>query len=218
MQSAHADNGRITTVVFDLGRVLVEWDPYDAFADRWTREEWETFSTEIDFPAFNHEQDAGRTIADATAALAQTHPHRVADFEHYITNFARSLGGPVPGTTEIVDELRAAGVRVLGLTNWSAETFHEAARSAPVIDRLEAVLVSGEVGLAKPDPAIYELLIERFELDPARTVFTDDSPPNIDSAAAVGLVALHFTDADRLRSDLAELGLPVRPLARSDEK
>jgi len=217
MQSSPAANGPITTVVFDLGRVLVEWDPYDAFADRWTREEWEAFSAEIDFPAFNHEQDAGRTIADATAALAATHPHRVADFEHYIRNFARSLGGPVPGTTEIVDELRAAGVRVLGLTNWSAETFHEAARSAPVINRLEAVLVSGEVGLAKPDPAIYELLVDRFALDPARTVFTDDSPPNVASAAALGLLALHFTDADRLRSDLAGLGLPVRPLAPSDE-
>src|SRR5690606_7365161 len=217
MQSSPAANGPITTVVFDLGRVLVEWVPYDAFADRWTREEWEAFSAEIDFPAFNHEQDAGRTIADATAALAATHPHRVADFEHYIRNFARSLGGPVPGTTEIVDALRAARVRGLGLTHSSAATFHQAARSAPALDRREAVLVSGEVGLATPYPAIYELLVARFALDPARTVFTDDSPPNVASAAALGLLALHFTDADRLRSDLAGLGLPVRPLAPSDE-
>ncbi len=209
MQSASSADGRPTTVVFDLGQVLVAWDPYAAFAERWTREEWEAFSAEIDFPTFNHEQDAGRSIADATAALATTHPHRVADFEHYITHFARSLGGPVPGSAEIVEELRAAGVRVLGLTNWSAETFHEAARSAPVIDQLEAVLVSGEVGLAKPDPAIYQLLIERFELDPARTVFTDDSPRNVEAARDAGLTALHFTDAATLRADLAALGLPV---------
>lgn len=207
MQSSTAV--RPTTVVFDLGQVLVRWDPYEPFAERWTRAEWEAFSAEIDFPAFNHEQDAGRTIADAVAALRDIHPHRVADFEHYITNFARSLGGPVPGTTEIVDELREAGVRVLGLTNWSAETFHEAARSAPVIDRLESILVSGEVGLAKPDPAIYELLVERYGLDPARTVFTDDSPANVRAAAETGLVALHFTDAARLRTELRELGLPV---------
>src|SRR5690606_2445091 len=134
-----------------------------------------------------------------------------------IRNFARSLGGPVPGTTEIVDELRAAGVRVPGLAHWSAEPFDEAARSAPVIDRLEAVRVSGEVGLAAPDPAPYALLVDGFALAPARTVFTDDSPPNAASAAALGLLALHFTDADRLRSDLAGLGLPVRPLAPSDE-
>src|SRR5699024_1142828 len=114
--------------------------------------------------------DAGRSVADAAAALRTTHPHRVADFEHYIANFARSLGGPVPGTTAIVDELRAAGVRVLGLTNWAAETFHEAARSAPVIGRLESVLVSGEVGMAKPDPAIFQLLLDRYALDPGATV------------------------------------------------
>src|SRR5699024_2493006 len=123
---------------FDLGQVLVKWDPYDAFAQRWTREEFDAFVADIDFPSFNHQQDAGRSVADAAAALRTTHPHRVADFEHYIANFARSLGGPVPGTTAIVDELRAAGVRVLGLTNWAAETFHEAARSAPVIGRLES--------------------------------------------------------------------------------
>lgn len=210
MQSASpADRPTITTVVFDLGKVLVTWDPYDAFAGRWTREEFAAFAAEIDFPTFNHEQDAGRTNADARAALMSTHPHRVDDFDHYIANFAGSLGGPVAGTTEIVDELRDAGIRVLGLTNWSAETFHEAARSAPVIDRLEDVLVSGEVGLAKPDPAIYQLLIERFGLEPSRTVFTDDSPPNIETASAAGLVALHFTDAARLRRELSELGLPV---------
>ncbi|QDB79184.1 HAD family phosphatase [Georgenia wutianyii] len=200
---------KISTVVFDLGKVLVEWDPYEPFAERWTREEFDDFHAEIDFPAFNHEQDAGRTFAEARTALAATHPHRVEDFDHYVTNFARSLGGPVEGTTEIVDELRAAGVRVLGLTNWSAENFHEAARSAPVIDRLEDVLVSGAEGMAKPDPAIFALLIERFGLDPARTAFTDDSPANIAAARDAGLVALHFTGAERLRADLRTLGLPV---------
>ncbi|HLT84816.1 MAG TPA: HAD family phosphatase [Phototrophicaceae bacterium] len=209
MQSSTPANGRITTVVFDLGKVLVEWDPYEAFAERWTREEFADFHAEIDFPAFNHEQDAGRTFADARAALAQTHPHRVGDFDHYVANFPRSLGGPVEGTTEIVDALRGSGVRVLGLTNWSAENFHEAARSAPVIDRLEDVLVSGREGLAKPDPAIFALLVERFGLEPARTVFIDDSRPNVDAAAAAGLVALHFTGADRLREDLRALGLAV---------
>lgn len=209
MPSSVPATGPITTVVFDLGQVLVRWDPYEAFAERWTREEFDAFCAEIDFPTFNHEQDAGRTFADARAALGATHPHRVGDFDHYVTNFARSLGGPVPGTTEIVDELLAAGIRVLGLTNWSAESFHEAARSAPVIDRLEAVLVSGAEGVAKPDPAIYELLVQRFNLDPSLTFFTDDSLRNVDAAAGAGLVARLFTDADQLRADLRELGLPV---------
>ena len=199
----------ITTVVFDLGKVLVSWDPYEAFADRWTREQFDEYHTEIDFPAFNHEQDAGRSFADARAELAATVPHRAADFDHYVANFARTLGGPVEGTTELVDELREAGIRVLGLTNWAAENFHEAARSAPVIDRLEDVLVSGREGVAKPDPAIYNLLIERFDLEPARTVFIDDTIVNVEAAARAGLVALHFTDAAGLRDELRRQGLPV---------
>lgn len=199
----------ITTVVFDLGKVLVSWDPYEAFADRWTREQFDEYHTEIDFPAFNHEQDAGRSFADARAELAATVPHRAADFDHYVANFARTLGGPVEGTTELVDELREAGIRVLGLTNWAAENFHEAARSAPVIDRLEDVLVSGREGVAKPDPAIYNLLIERFDLEPARTVFIDDTIVNVEAAARAGLVALHFTDAATLRDELRRQGLPV---------
>lgn len=199
----------ITTVVFDLGKVLVSWDPYEAFADRWTREQFDEYHTEIDFPAFNHEQDAGRSFADARAELAATVPHRAADFDHYVANFARTLGGPVEGTTELVDELREAGIRVLGLTNWAAENFHEAARSAPVIDRLEDVLVSGREGVAKPDPAIYNLLIERFDLEPARTVFIDDTIVNVEAAARAGLVALHFTDAATLRDELRSHGLPV---------
>lgn len=199
----------ITTVVFDLGKVLVSWDPYEAFADRWTRAQFDEYHTEIDFPAFNHEQDAGRSFADARAALMASVPHRAADFDHYVANFARTLGGPVEGTTELVDELREAGIRVLGLTNWAAENFHEAARSAPVIDRLEDVLVSGREGVAKPDPAIYDLLIQRFDLEPARTVFIDDTIVNVEAAARAGLVALHFTDAAGLRDELRRQGLPV---------
>lgn len=202
---------QITTVVFDLGQVLVGWDPYLAFAPDWTRAEFDSFTTEIGFAEFNHQQDAGRRIADARVALNESHPHRVAHFDQYIARFADTLTGPVPGSAAIVDELLAADTRVLGLTNWSEETFHEAARSAPVIDRLESVMVSGAVGLAKPDPTIYELLLERYDLDPAGTVFIDDTEVNVVSAAATGLVALRFTDATTLRTDLHRLGLPVAP-------
>ena len=207
MNPAPAATSTITTVVFDLGQVLVGWDPYLAFAPDWTRQDYEAFVTEIDFPTFNHEQDAGRRIAEARDVLAGTHPHRVPHFDQYIARFADTLTGPVPGTTEIVDELRAAEVRLLGLTNWSDETFHEAAVSAPVIDRLESILVSGAAGLAKPDPRIYALLLDRYDLDPAATVFIDDTEPNVRAAAEAGIVALHFTDAARLRSDLEGLGL-----------
>jgi len=106
-----------------------------------------------------------------------------------------------------VRDVRAAGRRVLGLTNWSAETFHLAAIVAPAVGLLEGVLVSGEVGVAKPDPAIFALLAEQYGLDPGRTVFTDDSGANVQAARAAGYVGLPFTDADTLRRDLQAEGV-----------
>jgi 2-haloacid dehalogenase len=119
-----------------------------------------------------------------------------------VERFADSLPGPVPGSAELVEELRAAGVRLLGLTNWSAQTFPHAVPAAPAIGLLEDVLVSGHEGIAKPDPAIFRLLAERYGLDPARTLFADDSPRNVAAAAAEGYVAVLFTDAATLRADL----------------
>jgi len=106
----------------------------------------------------------------------------------------------------VVDDLRAAGIRVLGLTNWSAETFHHAVPVAPAIGRLEAVVVSGREGIAKPDPRIFRLLAARHDLDPARTLFTDDTPANVLAALDEGFQSVLFTDADALRGDLGARG------------
>lgn len=196
-------------VVFDLGNVLVRWDPYLPFVGSLTRDEVDAMFDEVDFPAFNHLQDAGRPWSVALASIRERHPRHAAAMALYRDNFAASLAGPVPGSERVVRDLRAAGVRLLGLTNWSAETFPHAEPAAPVIGLLEDVLVSGEVGLAKPDPRIFRLLVERHVLDPAATVFVDDSAANVAAAAGEGFDALLFTDAERLRADLAERGLPV---------
>ncbi|GAA1630204.1 HAD-IA family hydrolase [Georgenia ruanii] len=205
---------RPLTVVFDLGGVVVNWDPYMALADRLDRAGWADFSAAIDFPGVNLAMDAGLTHAAARERVAAAHPEHAATFARYCENFAGSLTGPVPGTDEVIDELAAAGVPLLGLTNWSAETFVHARPAAPAIGRLHGVVVSGEEGVVKPDPAIFEILITRYALDPARTVFIDDSPGNVRGAEAVGLTALRFTGADRLRDDLRALGLPVRLVPR----
>jgi 2-haloacid dehalogenase len=113
----------------------------------------------------------------------------------------------VPGTGAVIAELQRAGVRLLALTNWSAETFPHARRRFGLLDRFEDIVVSGEELLAKPDPAIFELLLRRHSVDAARCVFVDDSPANVAAAAATGITALEFTGADRLRGELAELGL-----------
>lgn len=199
----------VDAVLFDLGQVLVRWDPHLPFVGRYPRAEVDAFFAEIDFMSFNHLQDAGRSWADARAALARSHPHRLPMLDCYVTHFADAVPGPVDGADEMVDDLRELGVRVLGLTNWSAQTFPLAPVIAPVVARLEAVVVSGREGIAKPDPALFELTITRFRLDRGRTVFTDDSPANVRAAARIGLLTEHFTDHGTLRRRLRARGIPL---------
>ncbi|MDM7831196.1 HAD family hydrolase [Cellulomonas edaphi] len=199
----------IDTVVFDLGNVLVRWDPTGPYLGRLPDADAQAFLVDFDFRTFNLQQDAGRSWADARLELERTAPQHLAAMDLYVEHFADSLLGPVPGTAELVQELADAGVRLLGLTNWSAETFHLAEPAAPAIGLLEDVLVSGREGLAKPDPAIYALLVERFGLDPARTVFTDDSSVNVDAAASAGLDAVLFVSAGELRDELVARGVAV---------
>ena len=206
---------QVDAVVFDLGNVLVVWDPYLPFAGRMARADVETFFGEIDFPSVNHLQDAGRSWDLARADVRRRFPQHAASLDLYVDHFADSLAGPVPGTAEVVGELAAAGVRLLGLSNWAAETFHHAEPAAPAIGLLEDVLVSGKVGLAKPDPRIFALLAERYGLEPGRTLFVDDSPVNVRAAASAGYVAVLFTSADALRGDLHARGLPVQISAPS---
>ena len=200
---------RIDAVVFDLGNVLVRWDPYLPFVGRMERAAVDKFFADIDFATFNQRQDAGRSWAQARADVAARFPEHAASVDLYLEHFAASIPGPVEGTEEIVRDLAADGVRLVGLTNWSAETYHHAEPAAPAIGLLEGVVVSGQVGLAKPDRRIFALLAERFALVPARTLFVDDSPVNVEAAARAGFVGTTFTTAAALRRDLRALGLTV---------
>jgi len=197
----------VEAVLFDLGNVLVRWDPHGAFRGVASHDDVEQFFADVDFPELNRRADAGVPWADVRTEVAASHPAHAPLVDAYVARFAATLAGPVPGSAEIVRELRALGLRLFGLTNWSAETYPHGPRAAPAIDLLEDVLVSGREGLVKPDPAIFERAAERFGLDPARTVFVDDAPANVDAAADLGFVALRFTAADVLRRDLRGLGV-----------
>lgn len=197
----------ITTVVFDLGNVLIGWDPGRVWSRTLSAAEIETFLEEARFEQVNRSLDGGRTYADARAELHERAPHHVATLDAYWNDFAGALTGPIPGTEELVSELVERGVRLIGLTNWSAETVHHAPVAAPAIGMLEDLLVSGREGLLKPDPAIFELLIERFGLVPDQAVFIDDVKANVDGAASVGLHALLFEGVEGLRRDLRSLGV-----------
>lgn len=199
----------IDTVVFDLGGVLIEWEPRAAFREVLPADEVQGFFEEIGFHEWNRALDAGRPMAEAEAEIDERFPHRAGVIAAYRTNFRNTLVGLVDGTADIVRELADAGLRLLALTNWSAESFPVARELFPVLNLFEAIVVSGEERVAKPDPRIFRTMIDRHTLEAERTAYIDDSAPNVAAALELGLRAVQFTGALALRRDLIRLGLPV---------
>jgi len=198
----------ITAVVFDLGGVLIDWDPRYLFRKLMAEEEIEAFLGEIGFREWNHAQDAGGSWDAAVEELADRHPYRRDLIAAYPDRFAETLGGPIEGSVELLDELHRSGTtRLLALTNWSSSTFPHALATFDFLDRFEGIVVSGVEGVAKPDPALFRILLDRHGLVPDETVFVDDAPVNIAAAQALGLVALQFTEPEQLRADFSRLGL-----------
>ena len=200
----------VDTVVFDVGGVLLEWDPMRLYRRLLADEqEARSFLDDVCTTEWNREQDRGRPLAVATALLEQRHPDRVALIRAYYRRWDEMLAGSVGGSVRLLDELRAAAVPCYALTNFSAELFPRARQRYPFLHAFNGVVVSGREGVIKPDPAIYRRLLARYSLDPARTFFVDDVQANIDAARRLGLVAHRFTGPDALREALASHGLPV---------
>lgn len=197
----------VDAVLFDLGNVLVRWDPYLPYLDRYDRADVERFFTESDFMALNHAQDAGEPWSRVRARLAAVRPDLAPMLDVYVERHRLALPGEVPGADALVRDVRAAGLRVHGLTNWGAETWHLAEEQAPVIGLLEGVVVSGHEKVAKPEAEIFHRAVRRFGLVPARTLFTDDTERNLVAAEALGFRVHHFRDHAGLRAHLAGLGV-----------
>ncbi len=200
---------RIDTVVFDLGGVLIAWDPRMAFRDVLPAEEIQPFLDEIGFGEWNRSVDAGLSMAEAEAETDRRFPHRAGLVAAYRQNFRSTLVGEVAGTADIVRELADAGVRLLALTNWAAETFPAARELFGVLGLFEGIVVSGEERMIKPDPRIFRLLLDRHGVDAGRTAFVDDVAANVAGAARMGLHGIRFTGAKALRRELVALGLPL---------
>ena len=198
----------IDTVVYDFGNVLVGWDPFGPYADR-PRADVAAFFEAVDFDTINHAADAGTPYAVLLERVERTHPELVDDLRRYVEHYELSLTGPIKGSAELVTELKGLGLRLYGLTNWQAETFHSAEPAAPAIGLMDDVIVSGREGMAKPDRRMFELVVERFGVDPARAVFIDDKAVNVDAARGVGFHGVVFTHTAALRKELRALGLPV---------
>lgn len=203
----------VDAVVFDLGNVLIEWDPQPAIAAGVGEERARAFlsGAEFDFGAWNLAQDAGRPFAEAEESATAAYPHLAEEIRSYRTNFGESLRGPIEGTVAILRELHAAGIPLIALTNWSAETFPIALDRFDFLDLFEDIIVSGEEGVAKPDPEIFEELADRVRhlgsLDDC--IFIDDKLANVHAAALAGMDAIEFTSSEELRADLLVRGLPL---------
>ena len=202
----------VTTVLFDLGGVLIDWNPNHLFAEIIPDEtERQYFLTEICSPAWNHEMDAGRSVPQSVAALAADHPDHAELIGIWWDRWPEMLGGPISGTVDLARGMSEAGIPLYALTNWAAETWpHAVARFEFLTTLFDGIVVSGHEGIAKPDPAIFELVIDRFGLDPPTTLFIDDVEANIAAADRAGFVTHRFISPGALDQALASHGLSAR--------
>ncbi len=199
---------RVTTVVFDVGKVLFEWDLRHLFAkliDDPVELDW--FLANVVTPQWHFQHDAGRPLAEMTAELVALHPGYAPYIEAYRTRFNETIPRPVQGSLEIVHELAEHGVRLFAITNFGAEFWEIFRPTQPIFDLFGDIIVSGVEKMVKPDPAIYALALDRFGLQPNEAIFIDDIFDNVVSARANGFAAHHFTGATKLRAELTELDL-----------
>jgi 2-haloacid dehalogenase len=199
----------VKNIVFDLGEVLVDWNPrylYEKIFD--TPEEVDWFLNNICTSEWNAQQDAGRTMEEATRWLVDRHREHEAEIRAYYSRWTEMFSGQIDGTVEILSNLLETGAyRVLALTNWSGETFPTALQIFDFLHWFEGIVVSRDEKLIKPDPRIYQVLFQRYQLNPSQSLFIDDSLPNVKAASELGMQALHFTNPATLKYQLEEYGV-----------
>lgn len=205
------DRPKPQAVVFDLGAVLIDWDPRHLYRKIFPGDaatmEW--FLAEVCPAAWNVEQDRGRSWDVAIAEATARHPAHAAAIAAYRARWHEMAPAAIAGSVAVLERLDAAGVPLYAITNWAADTFAECRPRFPFLSRFRHIVVSGELGLLKPDPAIYHALATASGLDLRTCVFIDDSPKNVAGAEAVGMTGLLFTTPSRAAVDLRQLGFPA---------
>lgn len=206
----------IDTVVFDLGNVLIQWEPRALYRKIFGTDEsgMEYFLSEVCNTAWNEQQDCGRSWEDGIAAAIALHPAHAHHIKAYHERWDEMILGPINETVRILAQLREMNFRLLALTNWSAETFPIAQRRFPFLSWFDGIVVSGVERLVKPDPAIFKLLIDRYQLRPESTDFIDDNIFNVEASIAQGIHGIHFRSAPELAVNLRALGIALAGEAR----
>lgn len=197
----------ITTVIFDLGAVLIDWNPRYVFKHLFvTKEAMEYFLENICNNEWNELQDAGRSFEDATKILIQKFPEYSAEIEAYYGRWEEMLAGPIHETVSLLSKIKTDNkYRLLALTNWSAESFPIALKRFEFLSWFDGIVVSGEEKLKKPDPEIFNLLLDRYLLNSSECLFIDDNINNIKSAKVLGFQCVHFEDVETSLNEILKL-------------
>lgn len=199
----------IQTIIFDLGGVLIDWNPEYLYRKLFANEpEMRHFLENVCTPDWNEEQDGGRTIQDATNYLLAKHPEHEENIRAFYGRWPEMLGGPIADTIEIFKELKETGkYKFYALTNWSAETFPVAQQQYDFLGWFDGVVVSGTEKDRKPFASFYQTLLNRYSVKPEEAIFIDDNLRNVRAAEALGIASIRFTSPKALREELNTQGI-----------
>jgi 2-haloacid dehalogenase len=201
--------GPIDTIVFDLGGVLIDWNPRYLYRKILKNEdEVDFFLNNICTSDWNDQQDAGRSFEEATLDLIRTHPEWEEAISAWYGRWQETIRGPIDETVEILKTIKdSKKYRLYALTNWSAQTFPWAYKTFEFLHWFEGIVVSGEEKTRKPFPEFYHILFKRHNVDPSKALFIDDNIKNIEGAIAVGLNTIHFQSPEQVQMDLRNRGI-----------
>ena len=197
-----------TTVVFDVGNVLLRWDPrhlYRKLFDDEAQMEW--FLATVCTGSWNIEQDRGRDWDEAVTLLVRDYPDHEIPIRAFHERWHETVSGVIEENVALLGRLQGAGVPTYSITNFSGPKFVEAKQRFPFLGSFDGVIVSGDERLLKPDPEIYRLLLTRYGLEARDCIFIDDSKANVDGARAVGMRGIHFAEPMDLAAELARYGI-----------
>ena len=199
----------IKAIIFDYGNVLIDWNPRNVYRRYFPDDPqgMENFLSEIKFMEWNSHQDRGRSFAEGVAILAEQFPQYADLIRAYHENWVESIGEAFTGTVEILKRLKLAGYPLYGFSNWSAETFPLIRAQYDFFDLFDDMVISGAVGFVKPEPEIYQIMLDKIGKPAQECLFIDDSLPNIQQANKIGFATIHFQSPAHLERELKQFGL-----------
>ena len=198
-----------TAIIFDFGGVLIDWNPRHLYRKLFPGDEpaMERFLAEIGFDEWNRLQDAGRPFSVAVPELCARHPQYCDLIRAYDERYPESLGGAIPGTVDILQRLWRAGLPLFALSNWPAEKYYQVRSNFAFFSWFQEIVISGEVGCAKPDRRIFQILLDKVKRPPESCLLIDDAPANISAAQALGFHTIRFQSPAQLAGELDSRGL-----------